>query len=77
MKLCITVGLLLLITLVVPLYGARDHHTKSEGFRSRQDRLKHQQQEKFSQQEEQHSEFVKGKSKSIQLFLFLFNKISV
>lgn len=58
----------LLVFLVGPLYCARDHHSKSEGYRSRQDRLRYQQQEKFSQHEEQHSEFVKGKSKYRDIF---------
>ena len=60
MKAFIIVGFLLVL-LVGPLNGARENH-KSEGFRSRQDRIRHQEMEKFSQQEEQHSEFVKGKS---------------
>lgn len=51
----------LLIFYLVEILYAREHNLKSEGNKNRQERIR------LRQQEEKHSEFVKGKSK----FLFI------
>lgn len=65
--LVLLLGSLLILCLAEPLLATRNH-TKSEGFRSRQDRLRHQQQDKFALQEKKHSEFVTGKSKRFNIY---------
>lgn len=47
----------LLIFYLVEILYAREHNLKSEGNKNRQERIR------LRQQEEKHSEFVKGKSK--------------